>query len=81
MVFKIGQKSWAKPAGGCGYHRASIVMEIDNGEVFLLRWKKRGRDDSVICTRNMRPFVALMGLARTIRGVRYHVADMAGGVP
>eukprot|EP00957_Ditylum_brightwellii_P090208 6870602-Ditylum_brightwellii.AAC.1 len=81
MAFKISQKVWAKPAGGRGYHRATIVDEIDNGEVFLLRWRKHNRNDSIICARNMRPFVASMGLARTVRSVRYHNADMAGGVP
>eukprot|EP00957_Ditylum_brightwellii_P204787 15340852-Ditylum_brightwellii.AAC.1 len=81
MAFKIGQKVWAKPAGGRGYHRATIVDKIDNGGAFLIRWKKRGRDDSVAWARNMRPFVASMGLARTVCGVRYHNTDMAGGVP
>eukprot|EP00957_Ditylum_brightwellii_P120199 9172162-Ditylum_brightwellii.AAC.1 len=69
MAFKIGQKVWAKPASGCEYHHATIVMEVDNGEVFLLRWRKHNRDNSVICTRNMRPSTALMGLARTVHGV------------
>eukprot|EP00957_Ditylum_brightwellii_P082954 6306813-Ditylum_brightwellii.AAC.1 len=81
MAFKIGQKVWAKPASGCRYHHATIVDEIDNGEVFLLRWRKHGQDNSVVCARNMRPFDALMGLARTVRGVRYHNTDMNGGVP
>eukprot|EP00957_Ditylum_brightwellii_P090473 6889752-Ditylum_brightwellii.AAC.1 len=81
MAFAIGQKVWAKPNGRCGYHRATIVNEIDNGEAFLLRWRKCGQDDSVICARDMRPFNASMGLARTAHGVRYHNADMAGGVP
>eukprot|EP00957_Ditylum_brightwellii_P123864 9441924-Ditylum_brightwellii.AAC.1 len=81
MAFKIGQKVWAKHAGRCGYHCATIVDEIDNGEVFLLRWRKCGWDNSVVRARNIRPFDALMGLARTVRGVRYHNTDMAGGVP
>eukprot|EP00957_Ditylum_brightwellii_P093591 7126850-Ditylum_brightwellii.AAC.1 len=81
MAFAIGQKVWAKPNGKCGYHCAAIVDEIDNGEVFLLRWRKRGQDDSVVRARDMRPFDASMGLARTICGVRYHDANMAGGVP
>eukprot|EP00957_Ditylum_brightwellii_P126125 9615039-Ditylum_brightwellii.AAC.1 len=81
MAFAIGQKVWAKPNSRRGYHRATIIYEIDNGEAFLLRWRKRGQDNSVVCARNMRPFDALMGLARTIRGVRYHDADMARGVP
>eukprot|EP00957_Ditylum_brightwellii_P070071 5322228-Ditylum_brightwellii.AAC.1 len=69
MAFKIGQKVWAKPVSGHGYHHATIVDEIDNAEAFLLRWRKHGWDNSVICARNMRPFVALMGLARTMCGV------------
>eukprot|EP00957_Ditylum_brightwellii_P098410 7497832-Ditylum_brightwellii.AAC.1 len=81
MAFAIGQKVWAKPAGSRGYHRATIVDEIDNGEAFLLRWRKHGQDDSVVHIRNMRPFDALMGLTRIVHGVRYHDADMAGGVP
>eukprot|EP00957_Ditylum_brightwellii_P202477 15330345-Ditylum_brightwellii.AAC.1 len=81
MTFKIGQKVWAKPAGRHGYHCASIVDEINNGEAFLLRWRKHDWNNSIVCARNMRPYVALMGLARTMHGVRYHNADMAGGVP
>eukprot|EP00957_Ditylum_brightwellii_P010264 776146-Ditylum_brightwellii.AAC.2 len=81
MAFKIGQKVWAKLAGGHGYHRATIVNEIDNGEAFLLRWMKHSQDNSVVCVRNMRPFDSLMALTRTVRGVRYHGTDMAGDVP
>ena len=81
MAFAIGQKVLEKPNGGRGYHRATIVMEIDNGEAFLLRWRKHNWNNSIVCARNMRPFVALMGLARTMRGVRFHNMDMAGGVP
>eukprot|EP00957_Ditylum_brightwellii_P166492 12673139-Ditylum_brightwellii.AAC.1 len=81
MVFEISQKVWAKPTGRNGYHSATIVDEIDNGEAFLLRWGKRNWNDSIICARNIRPYLASMGLARTVRGVRYHDADMAGGVP
>eukprot|EP00957_Ditylum_brightwellii_P055995 4243622-Ditylum_brightwellii.AAC.1 len=81
MAFTIGQKFWAKPNGRCGYHRATIVNEIDDGEAFLLRWRKHSRVDSVVRARDMRPFDASIGLARTVRGVRYHDADMAGGVP
>eukprot|EP00957_Ditylum_brightwellii_P148436 11301034-Ditylum_brightwellii.AAC.1 len=80
-LLSIPQRVWAKPAGGRGYHRATIVDEIDSGEAFLLRWTKSGWDDSVICARNMRSFDASMGLTRTIRGVRYHDTDMAGGAP
>ena len=81
MAFEVGQKVWAKPNGGRGYHCATIVMEIDNGEAFLLRWRKHDRVDSVVRARDIRPFDASVGLARTVRGVRYHDADMAGGVP
>eukprot|EP00957_Ditylum_brightwellii_P206232 15347456-Ditylum_brightwellii.AAC.1 len=66
MVLKIGQKVWAKPPGGRGYHCATIVDEIDNGEAFLLRWRKRNRNNSIVCARDMRPSVASMGLARTL---------------
>eukprot|EP00957_Ditylum_brightwellii_P131463 10026717-Ditylum_brightwellii.AAC.1 len=69
MAFKIGQKVWAKPAGRHGYHHDTIVDEIDNGDVFLLRWRKCNCHDSIVCARNMRPYVASMGLARTVRGV------------
>ena len=81
MAFGIGQKVWAKPSGRRGYHRATIVDKIGNGEAFLLRWRKHNWNDSIICARNMRPYVASMGLAKTVRGVRYHNTDMAGGVP
>eukprot|EP00957_Ditylum_brightwellii_P019247 1451425-Ditylum_brightwellii.AAC.1 len=70
MVFKIGKKVWAKSTGRNGYHRATIVDEIDNGEAFLLRWRKHNWKDSIVCARDMRPYVASMGLARTVRGVR-----------
>eukprot|EP00957_Ditylum_brightwellii_P155617 11845720-Ditylum_brightwellii.AAC.1 len=40
MAFNIGQKVWAKHSGCHGYHHATIVIEIDNGESFLLRWRK-----------------------------------------
>eukprot|EP00957_Ditylum_brightwellii_P011799 890262-Ditylum_brightwellii.AAC.1 len=81
MAFTIGQKVWAKPNSRHGYPCATIVDEIDNGEAFLLRWRKRGRDNSVVHARDMRPFDATMGITMTFRGVRYHNADMAGGVP
>eukprot|EP00957_Ditylum_brightwellii_P097680 7440170-Ditylum_brightwellii.AAC.1 len=78
MALNIGQKVWAKHSGCHGYHRVTIVMEIYNGESFLLRWRK---DVSVICARNMMPFIASHGLTVTMRGVRYHSADMAGSAP
>ena len=81
MVFEIGQKVWAKPTSRHGYHHATVVDKIDNGEAFLLRWRKHDWNNSIVCARNMRPFNASMGLARTVRGVRYHNTDMAGGVP
>eukprot|EP00957_Ditylum_brightwellii_P121520 9268126-Ditylum_brightwellii.AAC.1 len=80
MVFKIGQKVWAKPSANQGYHRVTIVMEVDNGEAFLLRWRKHNWNNSVVCARNLRPFIVLMGLARSVRDVRYHSTDMVGGV-
>eukprot|EP00957_Ditylum_brightwellii_P169059 12867732-Ditylum_brightwellii.AAC.1 len=81
MVFEIDQKVWAKSTGRNEYHRATIVDEIDNGKAFLLRQRKHNWNDSIVCARNMRPYIALMGLSRTMCGVRYHNADMAGGVP
>eukprot|EP00957_Ditylum_brightwellii_P209660 15362688-Ditylum_brightwellii.AAC.1 len=81
MMFKIDQKVWAKPAGRHGYYHATIVDEIENGEVFLLRWRKHSWNNSIVCARNMRPYVALIVLARTMRGVRYHNTDTAGVVP
>eukprot|EP00957_Ditylum_brightwellii_P125243 9547250-Ditylum_brightwellii.AAC.1 len=81
MVFKIGHKVWAKPSGHRGYHHATIVMVLDNGEAFLLRWRKHGWDNSIVCARNLRLFIAFEGLAVTVSGVRYHNTDMAGGVP
>eukprot|EP00957_Ditylum_brightwellii_P155097 11806319-Ditylum_brightwellii.AAC.1 len=81
MVFKMSQTVWAKPTGRNRYHRATIVDKIDNGEAFLLRWRKRNWNNIIICARNMRLYVASMGLARSVCGVRYHDADMAGGVP
>eukprot|EP00957_Ditylum_brightwellii_P088613 6749421-Ditylum_brightwellii.AAC.1 len=81
MVFKIDQKVWAQPTGRHGYHHVTIVDEIDNGEAFLLDWRKHNWNDSIVRARNMRPYIASMDLARTVRGVRYHNADMAGGVP
>eukprot|EP00957_Ditylum_brightwellii_P134445 10249940-Ditylum_brightwellii.AAC.1 len=81
MAFKIGQKDWAKPFANQEYYHATIVMEIDNGEAFLLWWGKHNWNNSIVCARNLRPFIALIGLARTVCGVRYHDTDMAGGVP
>eukprot|EP00957_Ditylum_brightwellii_P176871 13473036-Ditylum_brightwellii.AAC.1 len=81
MAFEIGQKVWAKPSANHGYHHATIVMEVDNGEAFLLRRRKRNWNDSVIHARNLRPFIASEDLAVTVRGVRCHDADMSGGVP
>eukprot|EP00957_Ditylum_brightwellii_P050711 3845191-Ditylum_brightwellii.AAC.1 len=81
MAFEIGKKVWTKPAGRRRYHHATIVNEIYNGKAFFLRWRKHSWDDSVVCSRTMRPFVTLMGLTRTVCGVRYHDTDMAGGVP
>eukprot|EP00957_Ditylum_brightwellii_P143819 10958986-Ditylum_brightwellii.AAC.1 len=81
MVFEIGQKVWAKPTGRHGFHFATIIDEIDNGGAFLLRWRKHNWNGSILCAKNMRPYIASMGLARTMRGVKYHNADMAGGVP
>eukprot|EP00957_Ditylum_brightwellii_P068400 5192533-Ditylum_brightwellii.AAC.1 len=65
MVFEIGQKVWAKPTDRRGYHRATIVNKIDNGEAFLLRWRKCNRNNSIVCARNMKPYIASMGFART----------------
>eukprot|EP00957_Ditylum_brightwellii_P162220 12352344-Ditylum_brightwellii.AAC.1 len=58
MVVEIGQKVWAKPTGRHGYHRATIVDKIDNGEALLLRWRKRNWNNSNVCARNMRPYIA-----------------------
>eukprot|EP00957_Ditylum_brightwellii_P158432 12058616-Ditylum_brightwellii.AAC.1 len=80
MAFDIEQKVWAKCSGNHGYHHATIIMENDNSELFLLRWRNQCWDDSIICARNMRPFIASQGFAVTMRGDRYHNTGMAGGV-
>eukprot|EP00957_Ditylum_brightwellii_P163292 12433668-Ditylum_brightwellii.AAC.1 len=65
MAFNISQRVWAKHFANHGYHRATIVMEIDNGEAFLPRWRKQHWADSVICARNLRPLIASEGIAVT----------------
>eukprot|EP00957_Ditylum_brightwellii_P046992 3567702-Ditylum_brightwellii.AAC.1 len=62
MVFEINQKVWANPTGRNGYHHATVVGKIDKGEAFLFRWRKCNWNNSIVCARNMRPFIASLGL-------------------
>eukprot|EP00957_Ditylum_brightwellii_P162232 12353152-Ditylum_brightwellii.AAC.1 len=62
MAFDTRQKVWAKQSGHHGYHRATIVMEINNGKAFLLRWRKQCWGNIIVCARNMRPLIASQGL-------------------
>eukprot|EP00957_Ditylum_brightwellii_P146680 11165565-Ditylum_brightwellii.AAC.1 len=39
MPFYLGQTIWAKYPGH-GYHHVTIIIEINNGEIFLVRWRK-----------------------------------------
>ncbi len=81
MAFEIDQKVWAKPIGRHGYHCATIVIEVNNGEAFLVRRKKDNWNNNIVKARDMRSFIASMGMGRTVNGVRYHNADMADNVP